>query len=198
MKKLYRVSNVFALDELLSAVNDHGDVNPIPVVDGEFLNVDTMEEKYIKRPKHIQANHIFEVSEADPNSMFLYEYDGEEPHKQVLVRPNYKEMDWTDEAITLMTPKPAVGIQDIKWMELYDKWRPLIPLERQTYKYIKEPPSTEIRSKVKKHTGEAKKQRQERSRTETAATQTKAEADEEAFGGEQPTVSKEANQPGKI
>jgi len=200
MKKLYRVSNIYDLPELIEAFGNHDDVLPTEVTDGEFLNVDKMEDKFIKKPAKIQENHIFEVSEADPNSMFLYEYDGEEPHKQLLVKAAYRDVDWTDEAITLLTSKPRVGIQDIKWMELYDKWRPLIPVERQTYYYIKQPPSQEIRTKVRKHTGQAQKQRKERSRTEAAKKeepQPLAKEGDELLGGKQPVASV-PNTPQKI
>jgi hypothetical protein len=198
MKKLYRVSNIYDIPELIKAIGDHDDVSPIAVVDGEFLNIDKMEDKFLKKPVAIKANHIFEVTAADPNSMFFYEFDGAQPKKQELIKPAYKNVDWTDEAMALLTPKAAVGIQDIKWIELHDKWRPLIPLERQTYHYIKEAPPPAIRNKVKKHTGEAKKQRKDRSRT---GTEQKAAKKEEpppaAFGGEQPVASV-PNTPQKI
>ena len=179
MKKIYRKSDCFSQEELLQAIGTHADVNPVPVAEGEFFDFNKVESKYMKKlVSEVNQNHIFEVCDEDSDSMTVYECDGAAPKKLLLVKPQYKNKVWIDEALKDLfgSPKPSVGLQEIKWLELYDKWRLLIPLERRTYHYIANAPPPEVRAKVKSHTKESKKQRQERSRT----TGTKEEDDEEA------------------
>jgi hypothetical protein len=124
--------------------------------------------------------------------MYLSQYDGAEAVKQELVKKQYKNTEWIDEAISELFSKPKgrVGLQEIKWIELYDKWRKLIPTEERTFHYIKTNPGPELRAKVKKHTGEAKKQRKERSRTGAAEKKEEPQApQDDEFGGEQPVAS---------
>ena len=65
-----------------------------------------------------------------------------------------------------MSSIPPVGLQDIKWIELYDKWRPLIPEDvRPDFKYYAEDPGYARREKVKQHRKDSKKQRAGRSIT---------------------------------
>jgi len=202
MKQDYRISNIYNLEELIGAVGKHPDVSPETVLEGDFCNFDSMEDKYMAKPLKVQENHIFEATTEDPNALYLYEYDGEAPKKQVLVRPPYRDIDWTDEALSLLSAKQRVGLQEIKWIELYDKWRPLIPVERQTFHYIRNPPTLDSRNKVKLHTKESKKQRKERSRTEEQAAKAEEQEEQQQFGGIQPAVEaveKEvANTPQKI
>ena len=169
MKKIYRKSDCFSQEEVLEAIGSHPDVNAIEVKEGEFFDFNRVEEKYMKKlSSQVNQNHIFEVDVADSNSMNVYQHNGADPTKIMLVKPAYKDNNmWIDEAILSLSdaPKPRVGLQEIKWLELYDKWRVLIPIERQQYYYIATAPPQSVRDKVKKHTVESKKQRQERSRT---------------------------------
>jgi hypothetical protein len=204
MKKIvYRKSDCFSQEELLEAVGSHEDVISVPVEEGEFFDFSRVEDVYLKKiVGDVNQTHIFEVLADDSDSMTVYECDGAVPKKLQLVKPKYKGEDWIGEALAMLfsAPKPLVGLQEIKWLELFDKWRPLIPVERQTYYYIKQPPSQEIRTKVRKHTGQAQKQRKERSRTEAAKKeepQPLAKEGDELLGGKQPVASV-PNTPQKI
>ena len=60
----------------------------------------------------------------------------------------------------LAAPLPPVGMKDIKWVTLYDKWRSFVPVElRSTFKYYAEDAGLERRTKVKTNTNEAKSNR---------------------------------------
>jgi hypothetical protein len=73
---------------------------------------------------------------------------------------------WWDDLTDWPDHLPQPGIQDIKWVELYYKWRPLIPEhKRKELRYFAEDPGYERRNRVKKHTRASKKQRKQRSRT---------------------------------
>jgi hypothetical protein len=201
MKKIYRKSDCFSQDKVLAAIGTHPDVTPVAVNEGEFFDFNRVEDIYMKKlVGEVNANHIFEVSSSDDSDyMSVYECDGAIPKKLQLVRPKYTGKEWINEAMANLfgAPKPPVGLQEIKWLELYDKWRLLIPEERRTYHYIATAPPQSVRDKVKKHTSESKKQRKERSRT---GSDNKKEEDDTTFGGEQLPAADAAvaNTPQKI
>jgi hypothetical protein len=170
MKQIYRKSDCFSQEELVQLIGSHDDVIPVEVANGEFYDFSKVEDKYLKKLEgQVNQNHIFEVTADDSNSLTVYECADATPKKIELVRPKYKDTEWIQDALKELfgAPKPRVGLQEIKWLELHDKWGPLIPEERRTYYYIATPPPQEVRDKVKKHTTETKKQRKERSRTAT-------------------------------
>ena len=79
---------------------------------------------------------------------------------------NTSSVSWCMRMAAQLYGIPYPGMQDIKWIELYDKWRPLVPEQhRKGFKFFEEDPGPERRAKVKSHTKEAKKQRKERSVT---------------------------------
>jgi hypothetical protein len=179
MKKDYRKKNIYSVDGLMQAIGVHPDVDPIQVKDGEFYHFDRVQNKYFKRLTEINSNHIFEVKTDSKNSIDLYEYDGAgDPVNKLIVKKQYQSIDWVEDALKELfsSPKPRVGMQDIKWIELYDKWRPLVPEAEQQYYYIKTKPGPEVRAKVKKHTKDTKTQRKERSRTEVVGKKEESSA----------------------
>jgi hypothetical protein len=185
----------------MAAVGVDKSVAPIEV--SEFFDYDRVQDKYMRRIKSVNKNHIFQVNAEDLNCMYLSEYDGAEAIKQQLVKKQYTNTEWINEALKdlFSKPKGRVGLQEIKWIELYDKWRKLVPSEERKFHYIKTDPGPEVRSKVKKHTGEAKKQRKDRSRTGAEAAKKQEEPppaeQDESFGGKQPVASV-PNTPQKI
>ena len=62
---------------------------------------------------------------------------------------------------------PPTGISDIKWIELFKKWGPLIPQEKKAeFKYYNEDPGERRRKRVASQSKTSKKQRKDRSHTE--------------------------------
>ena len=59
-----------------------------------------------------------------------------------------------------------VGLQDIKWRELRDKWGVYVPQEKKLqWKYYNEAPPAAMKDAIAKQTKEARKQRKSQSRT---------------------------------
>ena len=60
--------------------------------------------------------------------MWLQEYEGAPAVPQTIVKALFltNTMWYLEDPVDL----PLKGIQYIKWMELYDKWRPLVSLEK--------------------------------------------------------------------
>ena len=165
MKQLYRKQNVYSFGGLLDCINANPSVSPVAVGEGEFYHLHKMQTIYMYELTNIKKNHIFEVRADDWNTMYRYEYEGAPSTKQLIIRPEFRDVDWTTPALQGLTAIPRVGIRDIKWIELYDKWRPLIPVEHRRLKYVALDPGPTRRDKVSKHREEAKKQREERSKS---------------------------------
>ena len=72
------------------------------------------------------------------------------------------------------TPKrlPNLAITDIKHVELYDKWRPLVPeIHWKDFSYFSEAPSAAKRKQVRDERASSKKARRGRKRTDDDTTQ---------------------------
>jgi hypothetical protein len=94
--------------------------------------------------------------------MYLWKSeDGTPPLILPRVKPPYCDNDaqfWKD----LLTPQviPPLGIQDIKWRELYKKWRPYVMEDKwiQWRYYCELPPEAKLKV-VEKQSKKARKQR---------------------------------------
>ena len=93
----------------------------------------------------------------------IQEHDGAPIEKQVLVLPEFQEIDWAPLFQLDVVPPP--GLPDIKWNELYSKWGRFIPEDKKaglSY-YSQEPPAT-IKKKIAAQRAQAKSAREKRSR----------------------------------
>lgn len=130
----------------------------------KFGDWDAMFEKYMARPSPVKVNHIFTARDDNPTIMYKQKYDGYTETAQVIIKREYVSTDWYKNVQVL--PLVAPGIQDIKWMELYNKWRKLVPSDRHNkWFYFCNPPSKATEDRVRQHTKASKKQRTDRSRT---------------------------------
>ena len=88
--------------------------------------------------------------------------------RQAQLNEKKQNLSWV-----LSTPNrlSELGLTDIKHVELYDKWRPLIPQNQwKDFRYLKEAPTQSKRKNVNKEETQSKKARQNRERTENTIT----------------------------
>ena len=169
MKKVYRKSNCFTPNDIVECMV-HPKVEPVMVAAGDFADWDKLEDEYIKAPTgETKTNHIFlvDINRNNGNSMYLQESDGSVETELVLVRPQYQNQDdatfWKELQPLVI---PALGIQDIKWRELYKKWGAFVPEDKeQQWRYYNEAPPEEKMKTAATHTKESSHQRKKRSRT---------------------------------
>jgi hypothetical protein len=133
---------------------------------GGFKNWDKYQNKYMKAPDSIQNYHIFEVNTSNPNRLKCQEAKGYPViNDDTVVRKQFRDQEWgslEDE----LEDVPPIGMKDIKWITLYDEWRPLVPLDlRADYEYFHNDPGPVRREKNKINRGEAAATRQQRSIT---------------------------------
>ena len=86
-----------------------------------------------------------------------------------MIHGKHKEkMDWIS---TSPDRLDRVGMTDIKHVELYDKWRPLIPQHHwKDLRYFHEEPTQAKRKQVQQERGSSKKARANRQREENTDT----------------------------
>ena len=84
----------------------------------------------------------------------------------LLVLPEYSTHDaafWTS---LQPTPIATVGLQDIRWKELYYKWGKFIPdHKKKAWRYYDEPPPQAKLKAISKQSKEARQQRKQRAWT---------------------------------
>ena len=168
MKKLYRKSNAFIPDDLISSISGTKNVDPIMVPPEAFKDWDKLENLYIKKPLgEVKHNHIFvvDINRNNGNSMWIQQSDGSDCQELKLVKQNYLDHDaefW--QSLQPDTIKP-VSLQDIKWQELHYKWGRYILEEKETWKYYNEATPKEMIDAVTKHSKTSHEQRKGRTRT---------------------------------
>jgi len=164
MKQGYRKKNSYTPSDVLNNLK-HPDVKAMKAHAFNFFDWDACKDVYMRRPEHVKKNHTFKCHANDPTNLHVREFHGAPEVIQQLVKRNWKNKDW----FPLGTQPEQLqhpGMKDIKYKELYDKWRPLIPVEkRKEYKCYNDDPGDEMRGKVKKESKESKAARKNRSAT---------------------------------
>ncbi|CAB9505274.1 unknown protein [Seminavis robusta] len=176
MKKGYRNSNIYLPADLVESMK-HKQVTPVWCDANVFFDWDSGEDKYLTRPTKVKSYHVFtfDIDKDDGDTLTkMYSHNINQKIRQNMVKKEFRGKDkafWKGVTQTLDRIDP-VGIQDIKWRELYDKWGPLIPAEKKLgLMYYHEDPGVERRNKIKANTKKAKDAR--KGRTTSAATTTK-------------------------
>ena len=118
----------------------------------------------------IKSFHVFTVDATvdEGLSMQRATHHGAEVDKIAVVTGcNQHNRSWLSTSPNVL---PKLGITDIKHVELYDKWRPLVPeIHWKVFSYFAEAPSPTKRRQVQQERSSSKKARRERKRTEEPA-----------------------------
>lgn len=93
-------------------------------------------------------------------------YDGCESNlvqNRSLLKRSVDENGWYDRYLSNLRHIQPPGIQAIKWIELHDKWKPLVPRQYWSQFHLySEDPGQERRQQVKKQLKQSKQQRHDR------------------------------------
>ena len=168
MKNKYRRINVYTPTDLFEALNTHQDVNAIPVQEGEFRDWATLQDEYMRKIDNVKKNHIFEVNDLDPNTMWVQETDGDVRKAQKLVKPEH--IDNNEWFLQKPQPLKIPGIKYLTWKELFDKWKPVVPPDKWSqWKYFSEDLPKTKRTAIKDNTKASKTTRKARERASNEA-----------------------------
>jgi hypothetical protein len=167
MKRQYRKCNSFTPEDLVQSMQGNANVEAFMVED-VFKNWDTLEDTMIKRipSGNTTTNHIFtvDINRNNGNSMYLQQANGSDELELKLVKPPFLVDD--DAFKQQPSPIPVVGLQDIKWKELHDKWAKYVPeKKKKEWRYYHEAPPKDKIEAVAKQSKEARQQRKKRART---------------------------------
>jgi len=176
MKKEYRNNNIYTPDDLVKSLQ-HPQVEPVHVDADAFFDWDAVEEMYISRPVgETNQNHMFtvDINTDKGNSMAVAVAHGEPTKALWLVKPAARDHNMAFWKALQPAGIPACGLQDIKWLELYSKWGPLIPEQhKKKWQYYRDDPGHERRGKIKENTKKSKEARKNRTRTAAVKQQPK-------------------------
>jgi hypothetical protein len=170
LKKGIRKENIYTPEELFACMNKANDVEAIQVPEDGFHDWDTWENQFMAaKIQKTNSYHIFEVDaeRENGNKMYTRTHDGAHEEEQWVVKKDYRgDSEWFKSEPSVIQP---IGIQDIKWIELYKKWRPLVPSDRwPKFRYYHEDPGAKRTKEVAESTKQTKKQRKKRQRTVNA------------------------------
>ena len=181
MKKTVRRRNIYTPRDLYLALDDHQDIDAIPVEEAPFQNWDELQDKFMRRPLGVKSAHVFTVDDVDSNLFWIQDFVGSDKAavSHNLVKPAFRTTAWYEEEPNDM---PMKGMPHIKHMELFDKWRPLVPIDKcLEWEFLHTDLAKEHRDSVKQQTKASKKQRLERGR-DAGDNNNKKKKDEEATG----------------
>ena len=165
-----REDNIYTPPMLFEALNRQ-DMVEAKAFDS-FFDWDEWQSRFMKQNiPGIKSYHLFTVDAnfKDGCVMRRYKHDGAVADDlRVITREKKENLSWVS---TTPNRLSELGLTDIKHVELYDKWRPLIPQNQwKDFRYLKEAPTQSKRKNVNKEETQSKKARQNRERTENTIT----------------------------
>ena len=159
LKKDCHKSDIFDMVTLVKLMDGSEFVNCFKVSHETFEKWDMMLDKFYKRleTNTTNKNHVFSYCGKDIGAVLTERVTNCLKERQVLIKSRIK--NWTPEKYLLRKDEiisfkrnaiPKVGLKDIKAVELYKKFYPLIPFEfKQDFLKMSPPPSLDIMEKVK-------------------------------------------------
>jgi hypothetical protein len=156
LKHEYRKRNIFTMDELIVALNVSNKITVVPTVASDFLDYNSaFREFYTNLSGLVLNNHIF-TCDGDDDELIMTVRESDLAEHQIIqhtaVRPKRGFANDIDKlrivSAKLLTMIEPPGINPYKRVELYAKYRPVVPPEyHQDEFYTK--PSDDVLQKVK-------------------------------------------------
>jgi hypothetical protein len=115
----------------------------------------------LSRVSGIQKYHVFTVNKVNSDRLICQEADGYPLcFDDNVIKKQYRGKEWAQALVWELQPLKKTGMKDIKWITLYNEWRPLILLDfQQKYQYFHEDPGTKRREKTRINRGKKQHRR---------------------------------------
>lgn len=174
LKKEYRKSDVFSVDDLITKLSVCKNVVPVRVETEDFKDYDEFENKIYKKIQTGTVNraHIFQTTSSQPGFLKVGDTTAEGTHvsgqnlmKNVQDRATL--LDNIHQELRVIVPP---GIADIKKVELYKHFRPLVPPPYQ--EELCPFPGADVMDKVRNQRSSKRKAREEQKRSSKQARRT--------------------------
>lgn len=165
LKKTYRRSNVYTMEQLLEVMKTNENINVNDVTESDFKDFDKFLNQFYKKLESgsVSKNHVFTVEASNPTilQVRLDDIEGTPSECQQLLKKHKGQgirIELLMSAEKNLEILASPGVPDIKKVELYKKYRPLIP---EQYRDITCPhPGEDVLSKIKTERNKKAQQRQ--------------------------------------
>ena len=155
LKREYRKQNLFTFQDMLAVLNRSEMVTVHPASPDDFLDYDKLMNKLYGRRLlgNIKKNHIF-TCDSDGAQMKIRQSNLDEHCEYVIFLRKNGAWDISRQDIIrisdeeLAVPLPHTGLNPYKMVEMFAKYRPVVPVEFQSDELYAEP-SKKVYSKVK-------------------------------------------------
>ena len=154
LKLEYRKQNLFTFQDMLEALNRSEMVTVHPASPDDFLDYDKLTSRLFRSLSgNIKQNHIFTCN--DDGAQMIIRKSNLDEHREYVVYLR-KKGTWdgmSRREIAQITAEVAlplsyVGMNPYKMVEMFKKYRPVVPVEFQSDELYAEPPS-EVYARVK-------------------------------------------------
>eukprot|EP00536_Pseudo-nitzschia_multiseries_P015627 jgi/Psemu1/43265/gm1.43265_g len=178
MKRDFQNQNLYTFEQLCKALGTNERITIHSVKDGDFKHYKRLENLFYKELKTgtIQPGHIFTVESDAPTTMKIWQdqlgtaaVSAQDLKKQVTVVLD-RNLGLRDAVrdFVLLDPVAPTGIKEIKQIELFTKWRKLVPAEFADI--ISPYPGDEVMRKFKEERNRKARERTQRKRDTTTST----------------------------
>ena len=164
LKMQTREDNIYTPPMLFDALNTQKGVRAVTFSD--FFDWDSFENEHMRVnvPK-VKSFHLFTVDKNDNDGVYMSRYShlgGKEDKVRMIAEERQQDLSWIWKEPKAIS---AVGLPDIKHVELHDKWKPLVPQQYwKDFIYFTEAPDANKRKRVREQKRDGKKARRERQR----------------------------------
>eukprot|EP00536_Pseudo-nitzschia_multiseries_P000819 jgi/Psemu1/1854/gm1.1854_g len=137
MKRDYRNQNLYTFEQLCKALGTNERITIHSVKDGDFKHYKRLEDLFYKELKTgtIQPGHIFTVESDAPTTMKIWQdqlgtaaASVQDLQRRVTVDCDCRLWEAIRDSV-LLNPVAPTGIKEIKQIEMFTKWRKLVPAE---------------------------------------------------------------------
>ena len=137
LKRGFHYKNVYTMNQLMSVCNISGSITPIQCTSNNFFDWDTYLDRIYSRPAPgtINKNHIFKAVGTKPGVLITEIIKGQDSKEQNLIKLKKNATGGQKAARTRIINSKKIkkekrpGLREIKQVDLYEKWGPLVPLE---------------------------------------------------------------------
>ena len=195
LKKTYRRSNIYSFEQLTKSMETHNNINVTVTKASDFQDWDRFWDSIYKRfvGGTVHSTHIFSASKENKTTLLFRADDLPDTavKSQNLMK---KGTDTPNRLALLKSPQldviEAPGIPPIKQVELFSKYRALIPEEFRDTTCPE--PSDDIKNKIK---SERNTKQRERAKTKRETGQNKKHKSEDEKGNRTKQEAQECNKP---
>ena len=137
LKRGFHYKNVYTMNQLIRVCNISDSITPIHCSSNNFFNWDLYLDRIYKRPGAgtVNKNHIFKSVQTKPGILITEIIKDEDVKEQNLIKLSKNETGGQKSGRARiingkkLKNEKRPGLRDIKQVDLYEKWGPLVPAQ---------------------------------------------------------------------